>query len=111
MAPCRLCNDQEKGDSGDVRLAFDFTPDELVQSASAESCASCAVILAGIIRAETDTWSFRDDVRRVYARFRSITNTKSDTLSLETYFKDERPKLELELFSLGSDCKFDKTLE
>jgi hypothetical protein len=103
MARCNLCNDQEKKDEDDVRLAFDFTPDKLIQSASRRGCSSCTVILDGIRESETHSWSFEQHVRQVYARCRGTHNQKSDSLSLEIYFKDDRPKLELEFFSLQTN--------
>jgi hypothetical protein len=99
MARCKLCNDQEKKGEEYVRLAFDFTPTEI--SISAENgCVSCAVILKGLSAAESGTWSFKDDIRRVYARCRSSSTKIPDSLTVEIYFADERPKLELEFFSL-----------
>ncbi|KAH7359698.1 heterokaryon incompatibility protein-domain-containing protein [Pyrenochaeta sp. MPI-SDFR-AT-0127] len=104
MAPCKLCNDQEKKNEDDGRLAFDFTPDELIQSASRQGCSSCIVILEGLRKSATEGWNFDHDVRRVYARCRGMHNQKPTTLSLEVYFKNDRPKLELEFFSLGTEA-------
>ena len=100
MARCALCNDQEKRDEVDSRLAFDFTPLELLQSAFEQGCSSCLVILEGFRQSETTTWSFQHDVRRVYARCCGKRNYHSDSLLLEVYFADDRPKLELEFYSL-----------
>jgi hypothetical protein len=107
---CALCNDQEKRDEGDVRLAFDFTPEELLHSARDGRCDSCLVILAGLQQATTlGLSSFEDDVRRVNARCRGQRHGRCDTLSLEVYFLDERPRLELEYCSFdscGGSCRF-----
>ncbi|ORX96794.1 heterokaryon incompatibility protein-domain-containing protein [Clohesyomyces aquaticus] len=100
MVICKLCNDQEKKDEDDVRLAFDFTPAELVQSARGQDCSSCAVILEGLRRSTALEWDFEQDVRRVYARCRGMHKQKPTTLSLVIYFEDERPKLEIEFISL-----------
>jgi hypothetical protein len=100
MARCALCNDQEKRDKVDARLAFDFTPLELLRSAFEQGCSSCLVILEGFRQSEITTWSFQHDVRRVYARCCGKRNYHHDSLLLEVYFTDDRPKLELEFYSL-----------
>lgn len=108
MLPCPLCSDLEKKHEDRVRLAFDFAPRELVQSAasneSQQRCRCCVVMLEGIRSWQAQTkskWSFETDVRRVYARCRGMEGGNSDTLKLEVYFSDDRPKLELEYLSLG----------
>jgi hypothetical protein len=110
MSPCALCNDQEKRDEDDVRLAFDFTPEELLQSARDGRCESCLVILEGLRQATPlGLSSFEDDVRRVSVRCRGQRRGRCDTLSLEVYFLDDRPRLELEYCSLdsfGGFCRF-----
>jgi hypothetical protein len=102
-APCGLCNGLEKKYEHDMRLAFDFVPEELIRSAYENGCASCKVIATGIRTWAAGTnWFLERDVRRVYARCHGImTNGKPKTLSLELYFMDERPKLELEFLSLA----------
>jgi hypothetical protein len=109
-SPCALCNNQEKRDEDDVRLAFDFTPEELLYSARDGRCDSCLVILAGLQQATTlGLSSFEGDVRRINARCRGQRHGRGDTLSLEVYFLDERPKLELEYCSFesrGGLCRF-----
>jgi hypothetical protein len=102
MAHCDLCNDQEKKSEEDARLGFDFIPEEIVRSACERGCASSNAILQSVRRwGNNNDWSFEQHGRRVYARCRGLANQKVDTLSLELYFEDERPKLELELFSLS----------
>jgi hypothetical protein len=97
MSPCALCNDQEKKNEDDVRLAFDFTPGELLRSALHGRCDFCLLILEGLRQAKTlGLGCFEEDVRRVNARCRGQRRGRCDTLSLEVYFVDERPKLELE---------------
>ncbi|KAH7071302.1 heterokaryon incompatibility protein-domain-containing protein [Paraphoma chrysanthemicola] len=100
MSRCALCNDQVKRNEDDPRLAFDFTPEQLIQSAFDQTCDSCLVILEGLRQSETLDWSFRRDIRRVYARCCSARGSIQDTLRLEVYYVDDRPKLELEYYSL-----------
>lgn len=100
MAFCGLCHNLEKKDEGDARLAFDFTPEEIVRSAYEGPCDSCTVILEGLRQVESNEWTFQRDVRRVYARCCSIRKSYHDSLTLEVYFVDDRPKIELEFFSL-----------
>jgi hypothetical protein len=100
MTRCALCHDQVKKDEGDARLAFDFTPKQLIQSAFAQGCGSCLVILEGLRQSETPDWSFQRDIRKVYAICHSKQGSFRNTLRLEIYFVDDRPKLELEYYSL-----------
>jgi hypothetical protein len=100
MIRCSLCNDLVKRDEDDARLAFDFTPGQLKRSAFDKSCESCLVILEGLWQSQTQDWSFERDVRRVYARCNSKRGSSQDTLRLEVYYEDDRPKLELEYYSL-----------
>ncbi|KAF2025486.1 HET-domain-containing protein [Setomelanomma holmii] len=100
MNRCALCHDQVKKNEEDPRLAFDFTPEQLNQSAFGRGCDSCIVILEGLRQSETPDWSFHRDIRRVYARCRSKRGDFQDTLRLEVYFIDDRPKLQLEYYSL-----------
>jgi hypothetical protein len=100
MTRCALCHDQVKRDEDDVRLAFEFTPEQLVQAAVHHRCDSCLVILEGLRQSETADWSFHCDVRRVYATCHGKRGPLQDTLRLEIYYIDDRPKIELEYFSL-----------
>ena len=45
------------------------------------------------------SWSFTEHVRSVYVRCHGKRQEFVETLSLEIYFNDDRPKLELEFFS------------
>jgi hypothetical protein len=105
MSRCALCHDQVKRDEDDVRLAFEFTPEQLVRSAFDHGCDSCLVILEGLRQSETPDWSFQRDIRRVYARCYAKHGSFQDTLRLEVYYIDDRPKLELEYYSLQPHCK------
>ncbi|KAH8731948.1 heterokaryon incompatibility protein-domain-containing protein [Phaeosphaeriaceae sp. PMI808] len=100
MDRCALCLDQVKRDEEDARLGFDFTPEELIKSAFYQGCDSCLVILEGLRQSETPDWSFQRDIRRVYTTCHSKRGSFQDTLRLEIYFIDDRPKLELEYYSL-----------
>jgi hypothetical protein len=108
MTPCRLCNDQEKKNEDDVRLAFDFTPEELVKSVSKHGCSFCNILLEGIQRSQTQNWSFTEDVRRVYARCLGTLDQKPESLRLEIYFVDDRPKIELEFFTSQPDSNMNQ---
>jgi hypothetical protein len=110
MAKCTLCNDQDKKNEDDARLAFDFTPDQLRYSAYENNCESCLVLLEGFRQAQTVYLKdFQKDVRTVTARCRGQHNGRDDTLTLEAYFHDERPKLELEYYSLQPHGMFRNT--
>jgi hypothetical protein len=99
-ACCALCNGLEKRADEDARLAFDFTPAELTDAAVNGECDSCTVILEGLRESEKSEWRLDRDVRRVYARCRGSDGNHAETLGLEVYYEDERPKLELEFYSL-----------
>lgn len=104
MPQCSLCNDLKKRGEDDVRLAFDFIPSELEMSAEAK-CTACIVILAGIRHSE-DGWTLAENVTRIYV---FALAKEGDSLSLELYFKDDRPKVVLEFYRrekkrLSSEC-------
>ena len=102
MARCGLCNSLEKKEEHDVRAAFDFAPKQLLESATIEECVSCFLILEGIYRFEDETWSFEEDVRRVYAQ--SLT-AADESLYLDIYFMNDRPKLALEFFCVDRETR------
>jgi hypothetical protein len=52
MDGCKLCNSLEKRHERDPRLGFQFTPDELIDSAFKEDCEFCAIILQGLRKSE-----------------------------------------------------------
>jgi hypothetical protein len=104
MACCALCHNLEKRDVDDLRLAFDFIPSELQRSAHDHGCQSCLVIYKGLRQAETlYSGEFHKDVKIVYARCRGERGDHRDSLTLEVYFIDERPKFKLEFYSLHPD--------
>ena len=101
--PCEICNDLDKRDEDDVCLAFEFTPDELARSAYGAfggRCDSCIIILEAIRQFESPDRVFKRDVKKVYARCREKHRHGTESLSLELFFKDDQPKLLLELYSL-----------
>lgn len=110
MARCLLCNDQEKRKESDPCLLFHFTIEELAFSAYEEGCDSCVLIFEGIRQFQAANWSCQRSIRYVDGRCRSSIPGTSETLSLNVYFYDNSPKLELELFTLQSYCKFDISL-
>ncbi|KAI0139085.1 HET-domain-containing protein [Hypoxylon sp. NC0597] len=97
MAACELCHALVINTKDSVRLSLEFTPDELQKSALINKCLSCDILLKGILLMQDDTWSFAKDVSRVYG-YGYPTGT--DTLTLEVYFSDGRPRLMLEFFCL-----------
>lgn len=108
MTRCSLCNSLKKNDEDAPRLAFDFTPDELSRSASESSCDCCQVLLEGLMQSQNyNSQSFLQSIRRIYARCYERQKASVGTLCLDVYFKDDRPKLELELYSLQRNGTFD----
>jgi hypothetical protein len=106
MTSCKLCNGLEKRYSFDPRLAFDFAPDELYASAYLQGCQYCLVILEGLQQSGTFySGVFQKDVRRVYARCCDERQGHFDTLSVEMYFVDERPKLQLKFYTKTPERK------
>ncbi|RYP24494.1 hypothetical protein DL765_000514 [Monosporascus sp. GIB2] len=98
MAPCSLCqNLQSRDDPSYARLAFDFKPSQLIESATVSSCLCCSLILEGIQHFADSSWSVDKDVSRAYAYGPSDLGL-AETLFVELYFIDERPKLVLEYF-------------
>ncbi|KAF2111868.1 heterokaryon incompatibility protein-domain-containing protein [Lophiotrema nucula] len=102
MARCPLCNDLEKHRESQPRLGFDFTPAQLVQSASEGGCESCLVILEGLQQARSlSGCSLTRDIRSIYALCHNQRGSSCDSLSLEVYFFDDRPRVELEFNTVG----------
>ena len=102
MNRCAVCNDLEKRDEHDKRLAFDVTPAILSHSAFVNRCESCLVILEGLRQGGQTLYQkdFQRLARTITARCQDKHNGRDETLVLETYFYDDRPKLELEFYSL-----------
>jgi hypothetical protein len=96
MSSCIVCKNLKKNED-DFRLAFDFVPSELIKSAKATKCVASKLLLDGILRFEDESWKISKDVTRVYAN--GLTKEQSDTLSVEVYFKDTRPKIVLEFYN------------
>ncbi|ORX97177.1 heterokaryon incompatibility protein-domain-containing protein [Clohesyomyces aquaticus] len=103
MERCTLCNDLEKKDVDDVRLGFDFTPYQLIQSSSSQRCVWCSVILGGLRQFSAQDWSFENDVRRVYVRCCTpLQNMYRSSLIAEVFFQNDRPKVEVEIYRPGA---------
>lgn len=77
-----------------MRLAIEFTSNDLEHSALAKKCRFCSVMLQGILLMQDETWSFTVDTSAINAYAFS-----GDTLFLEIYFLKEKPRLVLEIFS------------
>src|SRR5690242_1257959 len=102
MERCAVCNDQEKKNEDDARLTFNVTPAVLSHSAFVNRCESCLVILEAFRQGGQTLYQkgFQRFARTITARCCAQNNGRADTLVLETYFFDDRPKLELELYSV-----------
>ncbi len=102
MERCAVCNDQEKRNEDDARLTFDVTPAILTHSAFVNGCESCLVILEGFRQGGQTLYqkNFQLLARTITARCRAQQDGCAETLILQTYFYDDRPKLELELYSI-----------
>ncbi|KAI1353694.1 HET-domain-containing protein [Xylaria sp. FL0043] len=98
---CKLCKNLVKDADQQSRLWLEFTPQELRLSARDHNCLSCAILLEGIILMQAEGWSFEHDVSRAYGY--GLASEK-DTLALELYFYDERPRIVLEYF-IAQDSK------
>lgn len=98
-SPCSLCNNLAKRSPHDDRLALDVTYEMLSRNGKTGACKSCALMLEAIERSVS---SQAPAVSRVCAYGLAAD---CDTLSMEIYFKDDRPKLILELFHNRDDCE------
>lgn len=98
--PCQICHDLVKEKNNSPRLYLEFTPESLNQSALEQRCRSCDFLMRGILLMQDDTWSFTATVSRVYGYGLA---TETDTLTLEVYFIDERPRMMLEFFRVDRD--------
>src|SRR5438067_1862480 len=114
MSRCSLCNKLEKKDKSDVRLALEFKPKELLDSAENRECWWCAVILGAITRFGYDLWpqdqNF-DSVKLLFVKNAALVyvygvSGSDNTLSVEIYLKNNEPKRILELFYPEMACKF-----
>jgi hypothetical protein len=81
------------------RIAFDCAPAELLQSSL--GCHYCRRIFDGIREFRAEIGDFTNSVSRLYAR--GPATDPPYTLTLEIYFRDSRPKLELEFFAHNDD--------
>lgn len=103
MVICTLCNDLVKRDEDDAKLVFEFTPLELLHSTSDNECPSCIIMLTGFRQAEGQyLTNFEERVRKIVARCLDRRGDHCESLQLEAYFVDERTKLQLEFYVIGS---------
>lgn len=98
--PCQVCHDLVKAKNSGPRLYLEFTPESLNQSVLEQRCRSCDFLMRGILLMQDETWSFTGTVSRVYGYGLA---TETDTLTLEVYFIDERPRMMLEFFCVNRD--------
>jgi len=106
---CEVCNDFDRKyltewiNMRQHRLAFDCTPEALLQSSS--TCCYCRRIFDGIREFRDEIGDFVISVSRLYIR--GPADDPPHTLTLELYFRDSRPKLELEFLAHSKDgtCK------
>ncbi|KAL7932098.1 heterokaryon incompatibility domain-containing protein [Trichoderma chlorosporum] len=95
MTNCEVCNDLKQKRLG-LRLAIEFTPDQLKHSALVKKCQFCSIMRQGILLMQDETWSFASGV--------SIVNGyafSGDTLFLEISFLKEKqkPRVVIEFFT------------
>jgi hypothetical protein len=96
MVTCTVCHAlADNGKKRGRRLYLEFTPAELRTTALVNECQSCIVLLKGILLMQDDTWSFTENVSKVYGYGLA---TKDDTLTLEVYFIERLPRVVLEFF-------------
>ncbi|EHK40238.1 hypothetical protein TRIATDRAFT_89381 [Trichoderma atroviride IMI 206040] len=93
MSNCEVCNDLKQKRSG-MRLAIEFTSNELEHAALVKKCRFCSIILQGVVLMQDETWSVMTDTSTINAYAFS-----GDTLFLEISFLKEKPRLVLEFFS------------
>lgn len=108
MTNCTLCHGLVKRSEDDARLAFEFTPEQINYVAFLEGCEPCLVILEGLRQSQSTHWNLERDVKLVLARCYGKRGAFRETLRLEIFFLDERPKLELEYYSLLPHRKLTK---
>ena len=92
---CGLCYNLRKKDVDDSRLALEFTAEQVLRGEESKSCDICSLIVEGIRQFENASWSLRKDVSRVYMY---ALSSRGDSLTVEVYFRTDRPKLVLEFY-------------
>ncbi|KAI1861377.1 uncharacterized protein JN550_010907 [Neoarthrinium moseri] len=100
--PCSVCHGFQlrKLRYGDqIRYAADFSPMSLLQSAL--TCPFCAIVLGGVLKlGGHDIETLESVIAWIYIR--GPHELPPLTLSVEIYYRDSRPKLELEIYAEGS---------
>jgi hypothetical protein len=96
---CSVCHNFKKRllrFGNQIRFAADFAPKSLLSSAL--KCPYCAIVLGATQKiAVSATEALEREVAWIYIRGSATHPPRS--LSLEIYFKDSRPKLELETYA------------
>jgi hypothetical protein len=92
---CQVCRGLKKEDNSGQRLACEITSKQLLNAHTSRHCKICSFIVDGILLYEDSTWTIGEDVSLAYLY--ALSN-RGDTLTLEIYFRTERPKLVLEYF-------------
>ena len=95
MAYCLLCYNLEKKHVDNPRMAVDMTAKQLLNAGKSISCDICSFIVEGIRHFEDASWSLERDVSRIYLYGLS---SRGDSLTVELYFRNDRPKIVLEFF-------------
>jgi hypothetical protein len=88
-----------KKDEDDPRLAAEFTAEQLLYAQKTSSCDICHYIADGIHQFEDHSWSLKKDVSQIYLY--ALSN-RGDSLTIELYFRNDRPKLVLEFYHASS---------
>ncbi|KAK6833331.1 heterokaryon incompatibility protein [Apiospora arundinis] len=92
---CELCRGFQR-DRITSRLFLECKPDELIKSVEDNHCPSCGILLEGLRLKQDDSWSLKD-VSTLYGYgFRD-----DNTLILEIYFIEDRPRAVLEFYHAG----------
>jgi hypothetical protein len=86
------------------RLAYDCSPEELLQSIS--KCCYCRRFFEGIREFRDEIGNFTSSISRLYVR--GPAEVRPHTLTLELYFQDSRPKLELEFFTHNKEGTYER---
>jgi hypothetical protein len=103
---CLVCNNLELRTEREFlnvrqhRIAFDFTPEELLSTSL--HCSYCLLVFEGIRQFQREIGDFVETVARIYARGPTADKIPP-TLSLEIYFKGPRTKLEIEFHTRDDD--------
>lgn len=120
--PCKICHDLEPKDPGSSRLALDCAPHELIETAQILNCPTCTIIHRAIERFGRSSQENRNnsnepepiDINNISRVDVYGLGNEHETLSVDLYFQDDKPKRVLELFvqngkNIASKPKLEKT--